>query len=150
MTIPSRQSIRHLNPDGLRPSTLPLGHGGTVTTSTCIHVYRAYRVVNLILDVFIFKISIEIMRKFHSSWYASCYLFRLGTCASASPRIPDSFEIVNRFPPPVPVGVKRRHKVNYLQALACNARMNADQKRGARRYHRWLSTGPVPATLAIH
>ena len=29
MTLPSRHRIRNSNPDGLRPSTLPLGHGGS-------------------------------------------------------------------------------------------------------------------------
>ena len=27
MTLPSRPKIRNSNPEGLRPSTLPLGHG---------------------------------------------------------------------------------------------------------------------------
>ena len=29
MTLPSRHRIRNSNPVGLRPSTLPLGHGGS-------------------------------------------------------------------------------------------------------------------------
>ena len=29
MTLPSRHRIRNSNPGGLRPSTLPLGHGGS-------------------------------------------------------------------------------------------------------------------------
>ena len=29
MTLSSRHRIRDLNPGGLRPSTLPLGHGGS-------------------------------------------------------------------------------------------------------------------------
>ena len=29
MTLPSRYRIRNANPGGLRPSTLPLGHGGS-------------------------------------------------------------------------------------------------------------------------
>ena len=30
MTLPSRHGIRTSNPGGLRPSTLPLGHGGSL------------------------------------------------------------------------------------------------------------------------
>ena len=29
LTLPSRHRIRNSNPGGLRPSTLPLGHGGS-------------------------------------------------------------------------------------------------------------------------
>ena len=29
MTLPSRHKIRNSSPGGLRPSTLPLGHGGS-------------------------------------------------------------------------------------------------------------------------
>ena len=29
MTLPSRHMIRNSNPRGLRPNTLPLGHGGS-------------------------------------------------------------------------------------------------------------------------
>ena len=29
VTVPSRHRIRNSNPGGLRPSTLPLGHGGS-------------------------------------------------------------------------------------------------------------------------
>ena len=32
MTLPSRHRIRNLNPGGLRPNTLPLGHGGSHRT----------------------------------------------------------------------------------------------------------------------
>ena len=28
MTLPSRHGIRNSNPGGLRPNTLPIGHGG--------------------------------------------------------------------------------------------------------------------------
>ena len=30
MTLPSKHRIRNLNPGNLRPSTLPLGHGGSL------------------------------------------------------------------------------------------------------------------------
>ena len=47
MTLPSRHSIRNLNPGGLRPGTLPLGHGiifnlSRMTSSANTTSYRGF------------------------------------------------------------------------------------------------------------
>ena len=45
MTLSSRQKIRDSRPDGLRPSTLPLGHGG----SPQYRVYTSERERNILV-----------------------------------------------------------------------------------------------------
>ena len=69
MTLSSRHRIQNSSPGGLRPSTLPLGHGGSPHTAGA----WPYRVLSISYSVYV--VILGVCLSFNSHWMFQIYKY---------------------------------------------------------------------------